>query len=172
MIQRGFTLIELLVVIAIIGIMASITLVAIGNARGSGADAGIKANLGTILRQAEVYRVYTTDDLFGTAGTATGIADSNGCGSGGMWGDSTVKQAIVTAANNAGTATLNGTASSTTLCKINGTVSGSQTWFVAVVLKSDASKAWCVDSAGRSKEVTITGNLASAPQVSTKKVCP
>ena len=53
--EKGFTLIELLVVIAIIGILASIVLVSLNDARNRGYDAEIKAELAQIRNAVEMY---------------------------------------------------------------------------------------------------------------------
>jgi prepilin-type N-terminal cleavage/methylation domain-containing protein len=52
--QKGFTLIELLVVIAIIGILSSVVLASLSNARGKGNTAAIKSTLINIRTQAEL----------------------------------------------------------------------------------------------------------------------
>jgi len=52
--RRGFTLIELLVVIAIIGILSSVVIASLSNARGKGNVAAIKQNLASIRTQAEI----------------------------------------------------------------------------------------------------------------------
>ena len=142
-INRGFTLIELLVVVAIIGILASIVLVSLGNARQRGADAGIQSNLSTIRTQSEI------------------VASSNNGNYTNVCSDSTVVSALNSARSSAGvTAAVNTTyatagAAGTITCH-----STTGSWAVESPLASAGTVFLCADSTG--KIGTSTTNLSAS----------
>lgn len=81
--KKGFTLIELLVAIAIIGILASLTIVMMGDARGDARDARRKTDLVQTMTAIELYK--SLEGSSPTIGTCPGdgiIADNAGklCG--------------------------------------------------------------------------------------------
>lgn len=138
-INKGFTLIELLVVIAIIGILSSVVLASLNTARGKGADAAIKSNLSNIRAQAEI--------LYDGAGNYSGVC-----------ADPTVVAAIGAAKSAAGITAVTGALATaadaaTAVCHYDAASVGS--YAIQVTLKTDNTKGWCVDAAGKSTATTF-----------------
>lgn len=142
--SRGFTLIELLVVIAIIGVLSSVVLASLNTARNKGNDASIQANLATVRTQAELYydeqgHKYSTTDAASAAWGSTAVPSA------GLFSNTTIAQALVSAASATGSS---GAADAGTYA-----IGQSGTSYaIAVKLKDDPTKSWCVDSTGAAKQ--------------------
>ncbi len=152
---RGFTLIELLVVIAIIGVLSSIVLASLNTARSKGADASIKSNLSNVRAQAEIQNdstgCYSSYASAGScSGTAPAVLAAAECSThyataGSIFNQSNIRAAIAAATSSAGTAF------SSCAATVGGTA-----WAIVVPLKSTNTLAWCVDSTGASKQVSLS----------------
>jgi prepilin-type N-terminal cleavage/methylation domain-containing protein len=149
--KKGFTLIELLVVVAIIGILASVVLASLNTARAKGADAAIKANLANMRAQAAIY--YDTNSKYSAAAvtcTVTSGGAPSGCTD--LFNDPTMLAGLKAAAASSG-ATLDAT-----------TTSDGSAYAIDAALKATSGTMWCVDSTGKSEQVTAS--------VSALTVCP
>lgn len=126
----GFTLIELLVVSALIAMLTSVVMTSIASARAKAADNAIKANLNSIINQAELYR-----QANGTYGTTLTAAVCPTSGTTMFFADQNINQAIAAA--------LAASQTGTTRCATDG-----NNWAVSVRLRSTTDH-YCVDSLNR-----------------------
>jgi prepilin-type N-terminal cleavage/methylation domain-containing protein len=145
--KQGFTLLELLFVIAIIALFTTLALPALMNARNKSYDSAITSDLRQVQTQAQL--LLTTNGCyanesgcrFSAIGPELCTAISNS-----MFDQASILQ-LVTDATSAG-----GGLSSCAVAE-NGT-----SWAVIVPLRTDNTRAWCVDSAGKAEEVANNGS--------------
>ncbi len=162
--QKGFTLIELLVVIAIIGILASVVLASLRSARDKAADANIKAGLAQIRTEGQLYSI--DQGSFGSVpypntGNPGGYcpvnlsADDNIFQKAASPQSVKINQIIAEANKQSGGA-------ATHIYWNTACTSTSTDWAVAVTLKSDPTKSWCVDAQGIAKQQNspVTANAS------------
>ncbi len=132
--NKGFTLIELLVVIAIIGILATIVLAALGDARRRGVDASLKGEFSSLRAQVEIF--------------------SNGAGYAGVFG---ADDADCDSPDTGITSIFTDVLSHTADCQASSAATG---WAAQGQLTDDTSIYFCVDSTGTAKETTGASDIS------------
>jgi prepilin-type N-terminal cleavage/methylation domain-containing protein len=146
--KSGFTLIELLVVVAIIGLLASITMGYLGDARKKGNDAAVKTNLAAIRSTSEIFFLNNANSYLPTGGSTFAIAT---CPSYSASGTNMLSKDI-TISNALAEAIKRGNGSS---C-----YNSADFWAVAVGLSLTANTSWCVDNQGAARMVNSAPSSA------------
>jgi prepilin-type N-terminal cleavage/methylation domain-containing protein len=142
--RQGFTLIELLVVIAIIGILSAVIIAALGDARSKGDDAGVLANIDTVVTQTGIYSEGSPTVDYGSFDDGAGgpapcpVPGTTGTG---LFDDPVVEKAIAAAVSDS--------AGGSSFCYSNATDYAVAVSRPAAVVPT-RSYFWCADSSGAS----------------------
>ena len=155
----GFTLIELLVVIAIIGILTAVALGSLALARFKANDANIKSNLHTV--QVQMENLYNNTQSYGSLsyGCPLSPVATVNAAAGSLYSDVNVRDALQSALTTGGPGLY--------AIGVN-----QQSYAVAVPLKADSTKWWCIDSKGNAKFETAPMAGGSLGTSGNPAVCP
>lgn len=137
--NSGFTLLELLVVVAIIGILASITMIAISDSQNKSKDSRIKSQIVNLRRVTEIY--YTSNN--NTYGSTVSNCTS------GMFADTVNEVATFTNTANYPTGTTLACFASSTAWAVSASLFGGQYW--------------CVDSTGANRQTSTQASSTVCP---------
>ncbi len=140
--EKGFTLIELLVVISILGLLSSVVLSSLGNARFRAADNALKAGLKQLAGQAQNYLV--VNQGFGTGsggGTDTALCTA------GVFADTRIAEIRANIMANAATG-------ATMTCT---TGNSGALWAVSVSALRGGG-AWCADNSSAFRATSPAAN--------------